>query len=275
MFKRSDFHIDLLDESIIDDIPPKVFLKFKQRFDNPDVYKIEYAIKGFISFLSFCKAFPKTNIPMPSDVVDEIWHEFILHTRDYASFCDKYLGRFLHHVPNQDIERKSISEQEVSEILHLWTLTCLSENLDPFSSDSKPHLFYADVEFGEKQSMPNYARMLRRKTGMKTSNDRRSFEGKNKINEYQKSQKKTKQSHSSDAMLSTLLILDMYLYTEAFAEPRHAESAESSLSSCGTGSFILLSCSTHSCGGGDGGSHSGSHGCGGSSCGSSCGGGGD
>lgn len=35
----------------------------------------------------------------PSGLVDHGWHAFILHTRDYAEFCDRVAGRFLHHVP--------------------------------------------------------------------------------------------------------------------------------------------------------------------------------
>jgi hypothetical protein len=35
----------------------------------------------------------------PSEEVDPGWHEFILHTVDYAAFCEQIAGRFLHHVP--------------------------------------------------------------------------------------------------------------------------------------------------------------------------------
>jgi hypothetical protein len=31
--------------------------------------------------------------------IDWMWHGFILFTRDYAAFCHKYFGFFLHHVP--------------------------------------------------------------------------------------------------------------------------------------------------------------------------------
>jgi hypothetical protein len=31
--------------------------------------------------------------------IDDMWHVFILHTRDYADFCDRYFGRFIHHEP--------------------------------------------------------------------------------------------------------------------------------------------------------------------------------
>lgn len=27
------------------------------------------------------------------------WHAFILHTREYAAFCEKIAGHFIHHVP--------------------------------------------------------------------------------------------------------------------------------------------------------------------------------
>ena len=37
---------------------------------------------------------------MPSRAVDVAWHEFILLTREYTSFCDRGFGRYLHHEPD-------------------------------------------------------------------------------------------------------------------------------------------------------------------------------
>ncbi|MGV1905722.1 glycine-rich domain-containing protein [Agrobacterium cavarae] len=31
--------------------------------------------------------------------VDELWHTFVIFTREYADFCEAVAGRFLHHVP--------------------------------------------------------------------------------------------------------------------------------------------------------------------------------
>lgn len=31
--------------------------------------------------------------------IDMMWHTFILFTQDYADFCDKYFGTFIHHQP--------------------------------------------------------------------------------------------------------------------------------------------------------------------------------
>lgn len=36
----------------------------------------------------------------PSAMVDLGWHVFLLHTREYAAFCDRMAGRFLHHEPD-------------------------------------------------------------------------------------------------------------------------------------------------------------------------------
>lgn len=32
--------------------------------------------------------------------IDEMWHAFLIFTRDYAEFCQKYFGEFIHHQPN-------------------------------------------------------------------------------------------------------------------------------------------------------------------------------
>jgi hypothetical protein len=39
------------------------------------------------------------------ELVDAAVHTFILDTSNYAAFCDRYHGRFLHHIP--EIDRKA------------------------------------------------------------------------------------------------------------------------------------------------------------------------
>lgn len=38
-------------------------------------------------------------LEMASPKVDEVWHAFILFTREYAAFCQDVFGEFIHHVP--------------------------------------------------------------------------------------------------------------------------------------------------------------------------------
>jgi hypothetical protein len=35
----------------------------------------------------------------PLAILDEMWHEFILVTRDYTEFCNSMFGRYIHHEP--------------------------------------------------------------------------------------------------------------------------------------------------------------------------------
>jgi len=43
---------------------------------------------------------PQTlSIFTPMKRIDQMWHAFILCTRDYSEFCEKYLGGFIHHEP--------------------------------------------------------------------------------------------------------------------------------------------------------------------------------
>ena len=50
-------------------------------------------------FLIVCALFPEPC--SPSRAIDQMWHHFILHTRDYAAFCTGHLGGFIHHHPTE------------------------------------------------------------------------------------------------------------------------------------------------------------------------------
>ncbi|MFC3450903.1 glycine-rich domain-containing protein [Amycolatopsis speibonae] len=61
----------------------------------------ERIVDQTLAFLAACARNTGARLA-PSDLVDIGWHTFILHTRDYAEFCDRIAGRFLHHVPATD-----------------------------------------------------------------------------------------------------------------------------------------------------------------------------
>lgn len=42
---------------------------------------------------------PKARLSMPSVVVDDLWHELVLHTHDYTDFCAVAFGRLLLQAP--------------------------------------------------------------------------------------------------------------------------------------------------------------------------------
>jgi hypothetical protein len=40
--------------------------------------------------------------------IDEMWHVFLLFTRDYAALCNELLGGFVHHDPAPDGPRETV-----------------------------------------------------------------------------------------------------------------------------------------------------------------------
>jgi hypothetical protein len=51
-----------------------------------------------LAFLNLCAKTPGQAFT-PSTMVDIGWHTFILYTREYADFCHRTAGRFIHHEP--------------------------------------------------------------------------------------------------------------------------------------------------------------------------------
>ena len=52
-----------------------------------------------LGFLRLIAVDPSTS-HSPSSMVDIGWHTFILYTREYAAFCEKVAGFFIHHAPS-------------------------------------------------------------------------------------------------------------------------------------------------------------------------------
>ncbi|MGC4983950.1 glycine-rich domain-containing protein [Streptomyces sp. DT193] len=66
----------------------------------------------------------------PSALVDYGWHAFILHTVDYAVFCERVVGRFVHHVPTEDGEDSADEAQETRQRT-LGAITSAGFSIDP------------------------------------------------------------------------------------------------------------------------------------------------
>lgn len=63
----------------------------------------EYADRVFYAFNQFMATSVLTDgQKTTSPVIDSLWHVFILNTRQYSEFCEKYLRGFVHHEPSRD-----------------------------------------------------------------------------------------------------------------------------------------------------------------------------
>jgi hypothetical protein len=82
-------------------VPAALFAKLAARVERDaevDRERAERIMRQALAFLLACARNPE--IPLsPSRAVDHGWHAFILHTRDYADFCGRVAGHFIHHAP--------------------------------------------------------------------------------------------------------------------------------------------------------------------------------
>jgi hypothetical protein len=57
--------------------------------------------------------YPKVFIDNTMIMLDEMWHTFILFTKEYQSFCEKYFGFFLHHSPTTKLEKDELRKRVI------------------------------------------------------------------------------------------------------------------------------------------------------------------
>jgi len=92
-------------------------------------------------------------IAMPSKIVDDYWHEFILFTREYHEFCMKAFGGYLHHTPNQGMPNNIVQRS----VKNAWRYACQLQKMDPKSPTQLPLIFAIDdllrIEGGNSYSL--------------------------------------------------------------------------------------------------------------------------
>jgi hypothetical protein len=84
-------------------------------------------------------------VSMPSQVADDLWHAFILHTRAYDAFCRQAFGKFLHHAPASILSKDRRNNEGLRRV---WWHSCREENIDPRKPTRLPLLFALDAKLG-------------------------------------------------------------------------------------------------------------------------------
>lgn len=100
---------------------------------------------GLNDYFQLCRRAGRRMVAMPSQAVDDAWHEFILFTRQYDQFCHRAFGRFLHHTP---AEAMSSPTQASDGLKRAWRLACVQEKIDPKKPERLPRLFALDASLG-------------------------------------------------------------------------------------------------------------------------------
>lgn len=104
--------------------------------------QIPLVLDGLREYFYICSKAKRKMVSMPSQVVDIAWHEFILSTRQYDTFCKKALGRFLHHTPTEAMKTPTLAQDGIKRA---WRLACARHNINPASPTCLPLLFEIDT----------------------------------------------------------------------------------------------------------------------------------
>jgi hypothetical protein len=82
------------------EFPPPLTFKLRKHHPQLGEHEVEQVFEGLRQWFVACADAKGKMIGMPSRVVDDAWHEFILMTRRYHAFCNSAFGHYLHHAPN-------------------------------------------------------------------------------------------------------------------------------------------------------------------------------
>ena len=128
-------------------LPPGLYDKLREKHPQlslKDCQLVGHALRQF--FLAYLRS-GREHISMPSQSVDDLWHEFILYTRHYADFCRRAFGGFLHHTPAAAL---SSSGRSNDGLRRCWWQACREENINPRRPTRLPLLFAIDRKLGVK-----------------------------------------------------------------------------------------------------------------------------
>lgn len=129
-------------------LPKGLYDKLREKHPDLALKDCQLVAQGLRQFfLAYLKSGHRF-VSMPSQVADDLWHEFILYTKNYQMFCDKAFGRFLHHTPAAVM---SSTKQSNTGLRRCWWFACKEENINPRSPTRLPLLFALDT----KLNIPN------------------------------------------------------------------------------------------------------------------------
>lgn len=115
--------------------------KLAQKHPQLTDQQLDMVFQGLRDYFCICHRAKNRMVSMPSQVIDDAWHEFILSTRIYAKFCNKALGRFLHHTPAEAMATPTLAKEGIKRS---WRLACALEQINPKKPARLPLIFAMD-----------------------------------------------------------------------------------------------------------------------------------
>jgi hypothetical protein len=129
-------------------LPKGLYEKLREHHPNLTMKDCQLVSQGLRQFFQGHLKSGRKYVSMPSQVADDLWHEFILYTKNYQQFCQHAFGRFLHHTPAVVLSK---GQQGDAGIRRCWYYSCHEENINPKKPTRLPLLFALD----SKLNVPN------------------------------------------------------------------------------------------------------------------------
>jgi hypothetical protein len=123
------------------DFPTGLKSRFAAERPALDVKQQELVFEALRNYFLVCHFAGKNMVSMPSQIVDDAWHQFILFTRDYNDFCAKAFARYLHHTPAEAMQAKTTAQEGIKRA---WRLSCKLEGINASAPYKLPLLFAID-----------------------------------------------------------------------------------------------------------------------------------
>lgn len=124
--------------------PPGLLDKLTKHHPSLCPDDVEMVSQGLRQFFRAYLGSGSRYVAMPSQVADDLWHEFILYTRDYQAFCRRAFGGFLHHTPAAALGEQRMRSDEGLRMV--WRQCCREENINTMRPDRLPLLFALDIK---------------------------------------------------------------------------------------------------------------------------------
>jgi hypothetical protein len=125
-------------------LPPLLSKKLREVYPQLSAGDAELVLRGLRQFFIAYQRSGYQFVAMPSKVVDEAWHAFILHTRAYDDWCKSAFGRLLHHTPAEVLGR---DPKRNDGLRRTWYWACKEESINPRAPTRLPLLFALDKKF--------------------------------------------------------------------------------------------------------------------------------
>ncbi len=125
-------------------LPRGLFDKLRQHHPGLSQKDCQLVAQGLRQFFLAHLRSGRGFVAMPSQVVDDLWHEFILYTRNYEVFCRQAFGGFLHHTPA--VVLGGGQRQSNTGLRRCFWFACTEENIDPRKPTRLPLLFAIDAK---------------------------------------------------------------------------------------------------------------------------------